>query len=150
MQDDGNVDTVCRTCSFRPWASTGEVATATVTVVRAGGGVDLVPASLVDGRWVADAAVGDGDAAFVDRGGVVDSYGEINGTATPSVGSGTVAAGAEVAGGATGAPAPGDMTTTRQTATVRGVPVAAVATASSLLGIVALALLIVNRKRVVG
>ena len=112
--------------------------------------MDLVPASPVDGRWVAAAALAEGDTAFVDRGGVVDSYGEINGAPTSPVGSGTStnAAGSSIAAATAAAP---DATTTTGRTYVRGVPVAAVATASSLLGFVTLGLLIVaNRKRVVG
>jgi hypothetical protein len=34
---------------------------------------------LVNNRWVADARLAPGDSATVERGAVVDSYGEING-----------------------------------------------------------------------
>jgi len=84
IKDDGRKD-VCKTCSFRPWASTGSVASATVTVVRATGGTDQVPATLVNGRWVASAALQPGDRAFVDAGGVHDTWGEINGAPSASV-----------------------------------------------------------------
>jgi hypothetical protein len=83
IKDDGRKD-VCKTCTFRPWASTGDVAAATVTVVRAAGGTEQVPASLVDGRWVAPVNLGLGDRAFVATGGVQDTWGEINGV--PSAG----------------------------------------------------------------
>lgn len=79
VKDDGRA-TLCRTCSFRPWASRGEVARATVTVHRADDSIDEVAATLVDGRWRAPAALGAGDTAVIARGGVVDTYGEINGT----------------------------------------------------------------------
>jgi hypothetical protein len=72
----------CDTCSFRPWATTAEIVSAVVTVVRANGNRELVPATLIDGRWVAPASLNPADTAFVDAGGVVDSYGETNGTAT--------------------------------------------------------------------
>ena len=113
--DDKRTNTpLCFTCAFRPWASTGEVARATVTVVRAGGGVDRVPATLSGGRWVASTALASGDRAFVDAGGVVDTYGEVNGAATPAVlaGGGTapapVLASASTTGGASATSAGGD------------------------------------------
>ena len=84
VADDGNA-TLCKTCSFRPWASTGEAAHVFVTVHRASGITELVEATLQEGRWIASAALQSGDAAFVERGGVVDTFGEVNGTASASV-----------------------------------------------------------------
>ncbi|HUF32300.1 MAG TPA: hypothetical protein VMN58_03710, partial [Acidimicrobiales bacterium] len=53
VRDDGR-NTICKTCSFRPWARTGEVSTATVTVLGPNGKVRrAVDATLQDGRWVA-------------------------------------------------------------------------------------------------
>ncbi len=76
----------CTTCSFRPWASGSTVATATVTIERADGSREQVPATLgEDGRWHADADLYEGDTAFVERGGVVDTYGEINGERSAEV-----------------------------------------------------------------
>ena len=80
VKDDGG-KAVCKTCTFRPWASGAEIASAVVTVVRAGGAVEQVPATLVDGRWVAPTALGAGDRATVDTGAVRDVNGETNGTA---------------------------------------------------------------------
>jgi hypothetical protein len=68
----------CTTCSFRPWASSGQIVSASVTVVRASGAVEVVPAQLVDGRWSAPVTLGAGDRAYVDAGAVVDEYGERN------------------------------------------------------------------------
>ena len=83
--DDGG-QLICKTCAFRPWASTASVATAVVTVVRASGAVDRVAARLAsNGRWVAATALQPGDRAFVDAGGVVDQNGEINGAASATV-----------------------------------------------------------------
>jgi hypothetical protein len=76
----------CTTCTFRPWASAGRIASATVTVVRAGtGAVELVPAQLVDGRWTAPVQLLPGDAAYVEAGGVVDEYGEVNAARSAAV-----------------------------------------------------------------
>ena len=70
---------VCKTCTFRPWASKGEITAATVVVRRASGATVRVPARLVQNRWVADTKLRPGDTATLERGAVVDSYGEING-----------------------------------------------------------------------
>jgi Neutral/alkaline non-lysosomal ceramidase, N-terminal len=79
------IRTWCDTCSFRPWATSGTVTSATVTITRVDGTVELVPASLVDGTWVAPVALQPGDTAFVDAGGVVDNYGEVNGAPSATV-----------------------------------------------------------------
>ncbi|MGH2685241.1 MAG: hypothetical protein ACRDJP_07235, partial [Actinomycetota bacterium] len=80
---DGTGDhKVCHTCSFRPWAERGEVATATVTVERSTGATELIEAQAAGGRWVTvePIVLGPLDRFYVDRGGVVDAWGEINGT----------------------------------------------------------------------
>jgi len=86
VKDDGR-PLVCKTCSFRPWASTASVAAATVTVTRANGAVEQVPAAFdaAAGRWTAPAALYDGASAVVASGGVRDEFGETNGAATESV-----------------------------------------------------------------
>jgi hypothetical protein len=75
--DDGRT-TICRTCSFRPWAATGQVASAAVTVTRADGAVEQVPANLADGRWTASTALQPGDRAAVAPGGLRDAAGNTN------------------------------------------------------------------------
>jgi hypothetical protein len=78
--DDANGVPFCETCSFRPWATTGRIASATVTVERRNGSVQKVTATRQpDGSWRAPVTLFVGDRAYVDRGGVVDEYGEING-----------------------------------------------------------------------
>ena len=74
-------DHVCKTCSFRPWATTGSVVSAVVQVDRGNGRVDRVPATYdaTSGRWVADVPPGAGIRVSVPAGGVRDSYGETNG-----------------------------------------------------------------------
>ena len=70
----------CTTCSFRPWASGGTVASATVTVERANGATEQVPATRgEDGKWHADTTLYQGDRAYVAEGGITDEYGETNG-----------------------------------------------------------------------
>jgi hypothetical protein len=79
MDEAGGVP-FCETCSFRPWATTGAVESATVTIERKSGATQHVAAQRrSDGSWFAPATLFTGDVAYVDRGGVVDNYGEING-----------------------------------------------------------------------
>ncbi len=79
------VNGFCMQCTFRSWASGADVATALVSVIRADGTTESVPATLVDGRWVAPTALQAGDVAYVAAGGVTDTYGETNATATQPV-----------------------------------------------------------------
>ncbi|HUF34063.1 MAG TPA: hypothetical protein VMN58_12735, partial [Acidimicrobiales bacterium] len=71
----------------RPWARTGEVSTATVTVLGPNGKVRrAVDATLQDGRWVAATRLKKSETALVARGAVVDTWGEINGEALATTG----------------------------------------------------------------
>ena len=71
---------ICKTCSFRPWATSGQVISASVEANGA-----TVPASYdsASGRWVA--TVPSGTSAHVPAGGVHDAYGETNGTASATI-----------------------------------------------------------------
>jgi Neutral/alkaline non-lysosomal ceramidase, N-terminal len=82
IKDDGKT-AFCELCAFRPWATTGSVASAAVT--RGDG--TKVPASLdaATGRWVAPAQLWNGASALVAPGDVLDEYGEVNGTASAPV-----------------------------------------------------------------
>ncbi|MCA1830293.1 MAG: hypothetical protein LC663_02075, partial [Actinobacteria bacterium] len=74
----------CLRCSFRPWADAGVVASATVTVTHSDGSTSSVAATLgPDGWWRAPLL--SSDTASIEAGGIVDSFGQVNG-----VGSGTV------------------------------------------------------------
>ena len=76
----------CTTCSFRPWASSGKVVSANLTVVNRGGQIKTkVPAVLVEDRWVAAVKMKAGERAYVAAGDVLDEYGETNGTDSASV-----------------------------------------------------------------
>jgi hypothetical protein len=76
----------CRTCSFRPWARTGTVSSVTFSVVKDGRVVRTVPATRqADGSWRAPVALQPGEKAYVARGGVRDTYGELNGVPTRAV-----------------------------------------------------------------
>ena len=85
IADDGRTD-VCKTCTFRPWASGAAVTSAVVTVTRADGSVNRVAAVQRDGRWYAATRLRAGDTAVVPAGGVRDANGEVNGTALTIVG----------------------------------------------------------------
>ena len=87
VEEKGDVTGVpfCTTCSFRPWASSGQIVSAAVTVVRSTGVVEVVPAQLVEGRWTAPVALLPGDSAYVEAGAVVDEHGERNPTRSASV-----------------------------------------------------------------
>ncbi|HXG27869.1 MAG TPA: Ig-like domain-containing protein [Nevskiales bacterium] len=81
-RDAGGHQQYCVRCSFRPWADTAEVATATATVRRGDGSTYTLPAvRQPDGRW-ATVAIRPGETAWVASGGIMDQYGEINGTAS--------------------------------------------------------------------
>ncbi|MCW2572298.1 MAG: hypothetical protein JWO88_2356 [Frankiales bacterium] len=76
----------CRTCSFRPWARTGTVESVNITVAQGGVAVRTVPAvKQDDGTWKAATALQPGEVAFVNKAGVRDGYGEINGTPTQAI-----------------------------------------------------------------
>ena len=85
IKDDGR-KTVCKTCTFRPWASSAAISSATVTVTRAGGSVSKVPATLQNGRWFAPVTLRAGDRATVEPGDVIDANGEVNGARLVIVG----------------------------------------------------------------
>ena len=78
IKDDGRTD-VCKTCTFRPWASGAEVVSAVVTVVRTDGSEQQVEASREGDRWVAATALAAGDTAVIRAGGLRDANGETNG-----------------------------------------------------------------------
>lgn len=86
VRDDGK-PRVCKTCSFRPWASTAAVTGAGVTVTGPDGSIEHVPAAVdpATGRWTAAAALYDGASAVVAPGGVRDEFGETNGAPTAVV-----------------------------------------------------------------
>jgi hypothetical protein len=77
---------ICRTCTFRPWATSGQVETASVTVVRGGQVLRRIPAALRGGRWHAATRLAVGERAYVARAGVRDAFGELNGRPTLAVG----------------------------------------------------------------
>ena len=88
VHDDGGAkpgaSLVCKTCTFRPWATASQVVSAVVTVLDAQGRPRrTVRARLVGGTWVADTHLRDGEQAVILPGGLHDGYGETNGAAIP-------------------------------------------------------------------
>lgn len=75
--DDGTV--LCRTCSFRPWATSGAVISAVVTVTGPAGHRE-VRATRVGDRWVAAARLLPGEVVTVVPGALIDAFGETNGS----------------------------------------------------------------------
>lgn len=74
---------ICKTCTFRPWATHGSVASASVVVVttgKHGSQTRTVTASYdaTTGRWVANVPQRTGQTVSVQPGGVRDTYGETN------------------------------------------------------------------------
>jgi hypothetical protein len=79
---DTNGSIICKTCTFRPWATSGRVVSATVTVLDSSGQVvRTVPATFDGTRWVAAAHLVPGQSAVVPPGGLLDAYGETNAAA---------------------------------------------------------------------
>jgi hypothetical protein len=74
---------ICKTCTFRPWATRAEVVSVVVSVLDGSGHVlRTVQAHPVEGGlWSADTRLGAGEHAVVLPGGVQDAYGETNGVA---------------------------------------------------------------------
>ncbi|MGH2792956.1 MAG: neutral/alkaline non-lysosomal ceramidase N-terminal domain-containing protein [Actinomycetota bacterium] len=79
IADDGNA-VLCKTCSFRPWASKAAIQAVVVRVLRSTGVSIDVPATLVDGRWIAATELDEGDVAMIMPGGIVDAFGGTNGS----------------------------------------------------------------------
>ena len=78
----------CPRCAFRPWADTGEVVGAAVTIDPPRGRDVVVPATYdaATQRWRTAYVLQPGETARVAAGGVTDAFGETNGTAGAVVG----------------------------------------------------------------
>lgn len=75
----------CNRCSFRPWADTAQVDSATISVRRGDGSTYTLDAAPQDGRWVSAAPIARGETAFVSPQGIVDQYGEFNAAMSATV-----------------------------------------------------------------
>jgi hypothetical protein len=81
IHDDGG-KVLCKTCTFRPWASGAEITSAVVSVTGPAG-TRLVPAVRTGDRWSAPTRLAKGEAAVLAPGALVDAFGETNGSAIP-------------------------------------------------------------------
>jgi len=84
VSDDGN-QVLCKTCTFRPWASSADVVEATVLVTAPHRPDRTVEARLIDGVWVAQTRLRLGESALIPAGGLTDEHGETNGSAIPLI-----------------------------------------------------------------
>jgi len=84
-KDDRAGNTFCHSCTFRPWATVGSVASAVVVVTGKNGTHPRTVTASYDaasGRWVASVSKKKGQTVTVPAGGVRDTYGEANGDGT--------------------------------------------------------------------
>jgi hypothetical protein len=79
VHDDGGI-VLCRTCSFRPWASSSDVVKAVVTV-SGPQGTRRASAVRQGERWVADVHLVPGERAWLPAEALTDAFGETNGAA---------------------------------------------------------------------
>ena len=70
------VDGFCEQCSFRPWATSGTLESAQITIVHADGGHSKRPADCEGNTCTAP--VGPDETAYIAQGDIVDNYGETN------------------------------------------------------------------------
>jgi hypothetical protein len=75
----------CVFCRFHPWEESGEVAQGWISVARAGGLVQRIPAQARGSQLVASVDLRPGDRVFVAAGDVRDAHGNTNGTASEAV-----------------------------------------------------------------
>lgn len=70
---------LCKSCTFRPWATRGELVSVTVTVLGSGGSaVRTVVAERVGSHWEAATHLEQGESVTIAPGGLRDSFGEVN------------------------------------------------------------------------
>jgi hypothetical protein len=88
LEDATRHQVYCSFCSFRPWADTSTVAKATVTIAQSNGKRATYPATYQasSGRWRTSATVPGKGTAWVPAGGIVDSFGNVNGSDSSIVG----------------------------------------------------------------
>ena len=77
---------ICKTCTFRAWASGADIRSAVVTIYRGAAPTRTVAAHLVDGRWIANVRLKGNEVAVVERGAVRDANGEYNAKPLASAG----------------------------------------------------------------
>jgi hypothetical protein len=111
VKHDADDERFCFECTFRAWADTGVVASVTVHWDGVGHKAGTVDATFdpVSGRWVARLPQ-QARRAWIETGGVVDAFGEINGrpSGVLAVGPGNGGGGAQVVPQPTAPDAPSD------------------------------------------
>jgi hypothetical protein len=75
----------CPLCSFRPWATGGNVVSATITIAHKNGKTEQVAATNSGDRWSAPVRLRPSDVVYVEAGGVRDNNGETNGARSAEV-----------------------------------------------------------------
>jgi hypothetical protein len=81
--DPTRIEWFCFTCSFRPWADTGDVETAYVTIEKRNTAVARLAARpRSDGRWFVTYKLKPGERAYVAAGDLTDEFGDYNGSAS--------------------------------------------------------------------
>ncbi|MGH2691653.1 MAG: neutral/alkaline non-lysosomal ceramidase N-terminal domain-containing protein [Actinomycetota bacterium] len=76
----------CYRCTFRPWADSGHIVSAVLTVIRSDGSTDRYEAKLEGEVWVASGLdLAAGDVVVVAAGDVTDEYGNVNGSPSNEV-----------------------------------------------------------------
>ena len=81
---DTNTSVLCKTCTFRPWATRGSIVSVVVTVLNTHSGhSEQVQAVATGSGWAADLRLHPGETASIAPGGLRDAYGETNGAAIP-------------------------------------------------------------------
>jgi len=77
----------CWRCTFRPWANTGKVTSAQVTVMQSDGVDRTYPASFDGEGWtVSGLDLANDDIVIVKRGGVIDEFSNLNGKPSNAIG----------------------------------------------------------------
>ena len=81
---DTNTSVLCKTCTFRPWATHGALASVVITVLNTHSGrTQEVQAVDTGAGWTADLRLHPGETASIAPGGLRDTFGETNGAAIP-------------------------------------------------------------------
>jgi hypothetical protein len=87
LADPSRHQQYCPRCTFRPWADTGELRSATVTARSPSGSTRTLRArpEAGTGRWRTSGTLASGESAVVAPGDLADAFGETNGAASATV-----------------------------------------------------------------
>jgi hypothetical protein len=79
------IEWFCFTCTFRPWADTGDAEAVHVTLVLRDGTRQTIPAHRDATEWTITRRLDPGESAYIAAGGVTDYFGNINGANSAAV-----------------------------------------------------------------